>query len=109
MARTDSDKTVKHLQSEHCDVNDNFCLGMISEITPIMVTILSTWMMENQTNICEFEIQDPVLNAQCGQCNGELGLKIDQIYQDTLLSQRTRLFGRVIKTFIMSKINSLFR
>ena len=55
---------------------------------------LATWMMENQSDICEFEKQDPVLNSQCTNCNEELGAKINQILTDRLIPQRKRLFGK---------------
>ena len=93
MGNADSDMTIKHLQSEHCN-NDVVCNGMITEITPRMMKTLATWMMENQSDICEFDKQDPVLNSQCNRCNEELGGKINQILTDRLIPQRKRLFGK---------------
>ena len=63
LANVDPDRAVKLLESEHCPsctvtdctVTAAKCNELVSEITPVMMTSLSSWVMENQVDICNVD------------------------------------------------------
>ena len=98
-----STAATQQLKERHCPQTDvNYfnnttdCINMVTEITPIMMTALGSWMMENQTDICRVNYQDPVNPELCDMCNAEIGSRIDQILSETWITlQKNRLFGNM--------------
>ena len=94
-----STAAIGQLHERHCPETDvNYfnnptdCINMVTEITPLMMTTLASWMMENQTDICRVNYEDPV--DLCDMCSSEIDSRIDQILAEPwITSQKTRLFG----------------
>ena len=87
-----------HLQENHCpetgvnyfNVTDK-CVDMVTEITPVMMTTLASWMMQNQSDICSIDFEDP---NTCDMCDTEIDFRISQILAEAwITAQKNRLFG----------------
>ena len=93
-----STAATKHLQEYHCtrtDVNyfnvTDECVDMVAEITPVMMTTLASWMMQNQSDICSIDFEDP---DTCDLCDNEIDFRISQILAEAwITAQKNRLFG----------------
>ena len=63
LANVDPDRVVKLLELRYCssctmatcEVSNTTCNELVTEITPVMMTTLSSWVIENQVDICNVD------------------------------------------------------
>ena len=59
LVTADPDRATQQLQTEHCpapvDVDEAQCNQLVEEITPVMMSTLSSWVMETQVDICNVD------------------------------------------------------